>query len=113
MAGKSRGEGQSTAAKMDVAARHLAERGIGAPVAPQRLRAMIFALTGALPPDKLEEMDNARLRAIALAFRRALARERGKARSGHRSYDANRHIALHQALRGLQALASGAAQTPL
>jgi hypothetical protein len=35
---------------------------------------------------------------------RAIARERGKARCGHRNYDVNRHIALHQALRGLNRL---------
>lgn len=89
---------------MRAAAQRLVGKNLGTPPSPASLRAMIFVLTGTLPPEDIEALPRERLRAFADALKRALKRERGKARSGHRSYDVNRHIALHQALRGIERL---------
>ena len=71
---------------------------------PHHLQSMIFAVTGSLPRQQPEKLPAKQLEEIAGRFWQAIARERGKARSGHRSYNISRHIALYQALRGLQRL---------
>jgi len=48
----------------------------------------------------------------ARALRRRLARERGRARCGHRSYDLSRHIALHRALLAIEAELNGEVGSP-
>ncbi len=54
------------------------------------------ALIRTEPPS--DEMETAEaLRSIVMRLERALRAERNRARSGHWTYDLNRHIALHQA----------------
>ncbi|GIL03309.1 MAG: hypothetical protein BroJett030_32080 [Alphaproteobacteria bacterium] len=101
---------------LEWARRHVRRRMGGpattAPVGPAelaRLRSVLAMATGRLPPEELAELPPGRLDEWSAALKRAIARERGKARCGHRSYDANRHIALHQAARCLARLAAAAA----
>jgi hypothetical protein len=73
---------------------------------PEQLQAIILAVTGELHVtdrhgDRNRPMAGLPARVIE-QLERALARERGRARSGHRSYDFNRHIAIHQALLALK-----------
>ncbi len=60
----------------------------------RHLPALIRVEPGAAGAD-----DAAETRHIVALLERALRAERNRARSGHWTYDLNRHIALHQALR--------------
>ena len=93
-------------------AQRLAQQRFGCLANPCQLQAIVFAVTCKLytfekagPDWQPHELAEVRVR-----IARALARERGKARAGHRSYDFNRHIALHQALRSLERMADEARQ---
>lgn len=77
------------------------------PVDDLRLRSILARLTGSVPRTPIEFMTNEEMKDFARKIERALVRERGKARAGHYSYDANRHIALHQAARQLEILMEG------
>lgn len=98
------------AAQMRRQARRLTQRRLAQPADAQQLQAIVLSVTGELhdfekggsAPWRLPEI----LDRLSARIERALARERGRARSGHRSYDFNRHIALHQALLTLERLES-------
>ncbi|MCB1463843.1 MAG: hypothetical protein KDJ90_15810 [Nitratireductor sp.] len=75
-----------------------------------QLQAIVYATTGELlefgVPDDLRRVPRDLSERVTAKLERALARERGRARSGHRSYDFNRHLALHQALLALRETAA-------
>lgn len=70
----------------------------------ERLGSILFMLTGKPVNGNPAHLPARELANYADQLRRALARERGKSRSGHYSYDANRHIALHQTLRQIESI---------
>jgi len=63
----------------------------------------------ALDPALVADASPATTRLILSRLRRALRAERNRARSGHWSYDLNRHIALAQAYRAERERAEGGA----
>lgn len=69
---------------------------------------MLLVLLGEWTECKLEEIDAGRVASMIPRVERILTMERGRARSGSRAYDLNRHIACCQLLRALRNRLQGA-----
>ncbi|MEZ5799196.1 MAG: hypothetical protein R3D29_00130 [Nitratireductor sp.] len=101
---------KALAARLMQEARKHAERMAAARHSDQAICAVIFSLTG-LETSLSELRNNEDARSLAVErLQSAIKRERGKARSGSRRYDFNRHVALYQALKtiGIAYSANGA-----
>ena len=88
-------------------ARKHAERMAQSRHTEQAITTVILALTG-FQTSLAELQSNEKIRSQTVErLQSAVKRERGKARSGSRSYDFNRHVALYQALRTITGQAGG------
>ena len=98
---------KALAARLMQEARNHAERMAAARHSDHAICAVIFSLTG-FETSLSELRNNANTRNLAVErLQSALKRERGRARSGSRRYDFNRHVALYQALKTIGIANSG------
>ncbi len=80
------------------AARHFSQ-----PLRRGEIAAVIAALTGVMAFADAEFNDKAVVERAMARLRDTLRRERKKARAGHPGYDFSRHLAMHQAIKELNA----------